>query len=156
MTIPRPRNISAFIHQRLLDKSKESAQPFNELFQYYAIERFLYRLSRSSHAGKFILKGALMLLVWDARASRSTMDIDMLGRMKDSPEAVIAMVREICRQEVEPDGVVFDPTVFGESGSPKTPTTKGCVSASAGRWIPRGSPFSSMLGSATLWFRLQS
>lgn len=63
MTNPGPGNIAASIHQRLLDKSKESARPFNELFQYYAIERFLYRLSRSSHAGKFILKGALMLLV---------------------------------------------------------------------------------------------
>jgi len=115
MMNPRPRNIAASIHQRLLDKSKESARPFNELFQYYAIERFLYRLSRSSHAGKFILKGALMLLVWDARASRSTMDIDMLGRMKNNPEAVIDMVREICRQDVEPDGVVFDPdSVRGE------------------------------------------
>ena len=40
MTNPRPRNIAASIHQRLLDKSKESARPFNELFQYYAIERF--------------------------------------------------------------------------------------------------------------------
>jgi hypothetical protein len=115
MTNPRPRNIAASVHQRLLDKSKDSARPFNELFQYYAIERFLYRLSRSSHAGKFILKGALMLLVWEVRASRSTMDIDMLGRMKNNPEAVIAMVREICRQEVEPDGVVFDPkSVRGE------------------------------------------
>ena len=56
-----------------------------------------------------------MLLVWEARSSRSTMDIDMLGRVKNNPEAVIAMVREICRQEVEPDGVVFDPdSVRGE------------------------------------------
>jgi hypothetical protein len=115
MTNSHHRNIAASIHHRLLDKSKESARPFNELFQYYAIERFLYRLSRSAHVGKFILKGALMLLVWEARVSRSTMDIDLLGRMKNSPEAVIAMVREICRQEVEPDGVVFDPdSVRGE------------------------------------------
>lgn len=96
MTNPRSRNIAASIHQRLLDKSKESIRPFNELFQYYAIERFLYRLSRSSHTGKFILKGALMFLVWEARVSRSTMDIDMLGRMKNSPEAVIDMFRELC------------------------------------------------------------
>ena len=115
MTNPRPRNIAVSIHQRLLDKSKESARPFNEISQYYAIERFLYRLSRSPHARKFILKGALMLLVWNARVSRSTMDIDMLGRMKNNPEAVLDMIRDICRQEVEPDGVVFDPdSVRGE------------------------------------------
>lgn len=113
MTNRGPRNIAASIHRRLLDKAKDSARPFNELFQYYAIERFLYRLSRSSHAGEFVLKGALMFLVWELRSSRSTMDIDMLGRMKNSPEAVIATVREICRQEVEPDGVVFDPESVG-------------------------------------------
>lgn len=109
MTNPRPRNIAASVHQRLLDKSKGSARPFNELLQYYAIERFLYRMSRSPHAGKFILKGALMFLVWDVRASRSTMDIDMLGRMKNDLDAVITMVREVCRQEVEPDGILFAP-----------------------------------------------
>ena len=52
MTKPRPRNIAASVHQRLLDKSKESSRPFNELFQYYAIERFLYRLT---YAGKSVL-----------------------------------------------------------------------------------------------------
>ena len=50
MTSTNLRNIAASVHQRLLNKSKESARPFNELFQYYAIERFLYRLSRSSYA----------------------------------------------------------------------------------------------------------
>jgi hypothetical protein len=109
MTSPNLRNIAASVHQRLLNKSKESVRPFNELFQYYAIERFLYRLSRSSYAEKFILKGALMLMVWEVRAFRSTMDIDMLGKMKNSTDAIIAMVREVCLQEVEPDGVVFDP-----------------------------------------------
>ncbi len=103
------RNIAASVHQRLLNKSKESARPFNELFQYYAIERFLYRLSRSSYAEKFILKGALMLMVWEAPDFRSTMDIDMLGKMKNNTDTVIAMVRDVCLQEVESDGVVFDP-----------------------------------------------
>ena len=109
MTNSNLRNIAASVHQRLLNKSKESARPFNELFQYYAIERFLYRLSRSSYAEKFILKGALMLMVWKVPAFRSTMDIDMLGKMKNSTDAIIAMVREVCLQEVEPDGIVFDP-----------------------------------------------
>ena len=109
MMSPSLRNIAASVHQRLLNKSRESAHPFNELFQYYAIERFLYRLSRSSYAEKFILKGALMLMVWEVRAFRSTMDIDMLGKMKTSTDDIIAMVREVCLQDVEPDGVIFDP-----------------------------------------------
>jgi len=109
MTNSNLRNIAASVHQRLLNKSKESSRPFNELFQYYAIERFLYRLSRSSYAEKFILKGALMLMVWEVPAFRSTMDIDMLGKMKNSTEAIIAMIRDVCLQKVEPDGIVFDP-----------------------------------------------
>lgn len=109
MTIHYPRNITASVHQRLLNKSRESARPFNDLLQYYAIERFLFRFSRSSHADKFILKGALMLMVWDVSEYRSTMDIDMLGRMKNSTDAIIAMVRDVCIQDVEPDGIVFDP-----------------------------------------------
>jgi len=109
MTNSHLRNIAASVHQRILNKSRESARPFNDLLQYYAIERFLYRLSRSSYAGKFILKGALMLMVWEVRAFRSTMDIDMLGKIKNSTDAIIAMVRDVCLQEVEPDGIVFDP-----------------------------------------------
>ena len=109
MTSPNLRNLAASVHQRLLNKSREDARPFNELFQYYAIERFLYRLSRSAHADKVILKGALMLMVWDVRIRRSTMDIDILGKMNNSNDSIISMVREVCLQEVEPDGVIFDP-----------------------------------------------
>jgi len=41
-------NLAASVHQRLLDKAKESSRPFNELLQYFAIERFIYRLSISA------------------------------------------------------------------------------------------------------------
>jgi hypothetical protein len=65
-------NIAASVHQRLLNKAKESSSPFNELLQYFAIERFIYRLSKSSHADQFILKGALMFSAWCGPASRPT------------------------------------------------------------------------------------
>ena len=55
------KNIAASIRQRLLNKAREDKRPFNELLQYYAMERFLYRLSISPHKDRFILKGALML-----------------------------------------------------------------------------------------------
>ena len=75
-----PKNIPSSVRQRLLNRAKSHRRPFNELLQYYAIERFLYRLSQSSHADRFILKGALMLRVWLSPEVRPTMDIDMLGR----------------------------------------------------------------------------
>lgn len=72
------------------------------------MERFLYRLSKSRYADNFVLKGALMLTVWEATLTRPTMDIDLLGRIENSIETTTTVTREICQQEVEPDGVVFD------------------------------------------------
>lgn len=69
-----PRNVTASVRQRLLNRAKSDRRPFNELLQYYAMERFLYRLSQSSHADRFILKGALMLRVWCLSEFRPTMD----------------------------------------------------------------------------------
>jgi len=109
------KNMAASVHQRLLDKARDSGRPFNELLQYYAMERFLYRLACSPHGRKFVLKGALMLNVWRAPLSRPTMDIDLLGRIENSVEALVAVGREVCQQEVEPDGLVFHAdTVQGE------------------------------------------
>ena len=36
------RNMAHSIHQRLLNEAKQADRPFNELLQYFAIERFLY------------------------------------------------------------------------------------------------------------------
>jgi hypothetical protein len=54
-----------------------------------------------------VLKGALMLRVWDAPAARPTRDIDLLARMNNSPEQLAQVVAEVCGTDVEPDGLVF-------------------------------------------------
>ena len=76
-------DVGASVRARLLNKAHEQKRPFQELLQYYATERFLYRLSRSRDAEQFVLKGALLLTAWRAPLSRSTMDIDLLGRMSN-------------------------------------------------------------------------
>jgi len=43
-----------------MNSAKASGRPFQEVLQYFAMERFLYRLSLSPHAERFILKGALL------------------------------------------------------------------------------------------------
>jgi hypothetical protein len=83
------KNLAASVRQRLLDKARESDRPFNELLQYFAMERFLYRLSESPYANNFVLKGALMLPVWEAPLTRPTMDIDLLGRIDNSIETIV-------------------------------------------------------------------
>lgn len=102
------RNTSSSVHQRLLNKARESSRPFNELLQHFAIERFIYRLSKSPHADRFILKGALMLAAWSGPASRPTMDIDLLGRIDNSPDAVAAAMKDTCSVDVEADGMSFN------------------------------------------------
>ena len=84
------------MRQRLLNKARETGRPFSELLQYFAMERFLYRLSKSEHADKFVLKGALMLTAWNAPLLRPTMDIDLLGRTGNDIGAIAAIVRQIC------------------------------------------------------------
>jgi hypothetical protein len=97
------------VHARLQNRARESHRPFQELLQYFAMERFLYRLSRSPHRSRFILKGALMLRVWDAPLARATKDVDLLGRLDNSLENLARVIREVCAFAVGPDGMVFDP-----------------------------------------------
>jgi len=104
-----PRNMPASVRQRLLNRAKREHRPFYELLQYFANERFLFRLSKSSHADRFILKGALLLGVWRSPELRPTMDIDMLGRTSNDEAEIIAQIRDILTVEVETDGLAFDP-----------------------------------------------
>jgi len=49
------KNIQASVRAQLQNKAKETDRPFAEVLQYYGMERFLYRFSRSEYADKFIL-----------------------------------------------------------------------------------------------------
>lgn len=102
------RDLAASVRQRLLNQAHAQERPFQELLQYYAMERFLYRLAQSSHADKFILKGALLLTAWQAPLSRSTMDIDLLGKTSNKLDHIASLVSEISALEPEADGVTFD------------------------------------------------
>lgn len=115
MNRPNVINVPASIRNRLLNKSKETKRPFLEILQYYAMERFLYRLSVSPHVNKFFLKGALMFKVWNTASHRPTMDIDLLGKTKNTVENLKSVFCDICQQKISlEDGMLFLPdTVRG-------------------------------------------
>ena len=102
------KDVPKSVHTRLLNLARKTGRPFGDLFRLYSMERFLYRLSCSPHAAKFVLKGGLMLRVWDASTVRPTKDMDLLGRTSKSVENLVRIVQDACDQEVVPDGLEFE------------------------------------------------
>ena len=109
MTQKNLKNVAASIRQRLINKSRQEHKPFAELVQYYAMERFLYRLSHTHYKNKFILKGALMLQAWDAPIGRPTKDIDLLGRFDNEVGTITKVITDICKYHPAiDDGIRYD------------------------------------------------
>jgi hypothetical protein len=101
------RNVAASVRQRLLNIASKENADFGFVLTRYALERVLYRLSRSPHQGNFVLKGALLFQVWADAPHRPTKDLDLLGRGSPSIDRCRDVFGEICAIETEPDGLVF-------------------------------------------------
>ncbi len=104
----KTKNIAASVHARLLNLSHKQGTDFNRLLIRFVIERILYRLSKSPHAKRFVLKGAMLFVLWTDVPYRDTQDLDLLGFGDSSPEGMCETFREICNLPVEPDGLTFD------------------------------------------------
>ncbi len=102
------KNIEASVRALLQNKAKETNRPFAEVLQYYGMERFLYRFSRSKYTDSFVLKGALLFTVWQIPERRTTLDIDFLAHYDNQVASIEAVMRDICNVSVDPDGLVFD------------------------------------------------
>jgi predicted nucleotidyltransferase component of viral defense system len=103
----KSRNVGASVRARLLALAKERHQPFDLLLTRYVLERLLYRLSRSRHRDRFVLKGAILMTAWLDDLHRPTRDLDLLGFGDPNPDAMVAAFREICAVKVD-DAVVYD------------------------------------------------
>jgi len=109
------KNIQASVRAQLQNKAKESNSPFAEVLQYYGMERFLYRISKSEYVNKFILKGALLFDVWQLKERRTTLDIDFLARFDNRIASIEKVIKTFCKVAVVPDGLAFDSeTVKGQ------------------------------------------
>ena len=87
-------------------RARAEGRPTDELFVLYVLERFLYRLSVSDHRDRFVLKGGMLLAVFDDR--RPTADVDLLARaLANEVETVTDLVRAVLSVNVD-DGVIFD------------------------------------------------
>jgi predicted nucleotidyltransferase component of viral defense system len=108
------RNLAASVRARLLTLAQEKGEDYQRILGKYAVERFLFRLGRSEHRDRFILKGAMLFTLWMGEMHRPTKDLDLLGWGSSALEEVEKTVREICAVE-EDDGLAFDgASVAGE------------------------------------------
>jgi len=103
-----PRNTAASVAARLLQRSRETGEDYQVLLTRYGLERLMYRLGRSESANRFVVKGAMMFLVWCDAPLRVTRDLDLLAARQPTIDQLRELFRSLCRIEVEDDGVVFD------------------------------------------------
>ena len=109
MSVDQPRNLAASVRQRLLNIAKREGEVFDLVLTRYALERFLYRLGHSQYHSQFLLKGAMLFAVWGGEPHRPTRDIDLLGFGPSELPLLEKIFRNICQENVEPDGVEFLP-----------------------------------------------
>lgn len=104
---PPPKDLVASIQARLLQHSRTLGVDHQLTLVRFAGERLLYRLAASEYAGKFILKGAALMLLWLGEKIRPTKDIDLLGSGDTSAEELKRVFTALCEQTIVGDGLDF-------------------------------------------------
>ena len=67
-----PRRTPQAVYRALQRRAREERRVTQKLFEFYLLERFLYRLSVSRHRDLFVLKGGLLLTVLGVRRPTPT------------------------------------------------------------------------------------
>lgn len=102
------RTVEGRAYLDLQNLARRSGRPTDELHQLYALEGFIDRLTRSGHAERFVLKGALLLAAFDSR--RPTRDIDLAARaLANDAGTIREVVDHVVEVEVD-DGLRFEPS----------------------------------------------
>ena len=101
-------DLAASVRARLLNIAKTEGSDFNQGLVRFALERILYRLTRSPHADRFVLKGALLFTLWYDMPHRATRDVDLMGFGASDLASITQVFRDIAAITAD-DGIVFDP-----------------------------------------------
>ena len=99
---------AASVRQRLLNLARTRGEVYDLILTRYAMERFLYRLSRSKYRRELILKGAMLFQIWSQTPHRATRDLDLLATGDVTKDAIAAKLSTICDEPVEEDGLIFN------------------------------------------------
>lgn len=104
-----PKNLAASVKARLQNEAARRGDDFNLLLLRYGIERLLFRLSQSAYADRFLVKGAMLFVIWDEQTHRPTRDLDLLGFGPSEKNDLQRLFQEVVMLPVVDDGLVFDP-----------------------------------------------
>jgi len=107
MTPSRTRNCAASVRQRLLNYARSSGQDFIFVLRTFAMERLLFRLSRSPYVDIFVLKGALLFKLWTGDLYRQTRDIDVLAFKSQTTGSLKAIFKDISQIHFDDDGLIY-------------------------------------------------
>ncbi len=114
------------VRARLAIIATERQAEFQTVLAEFAAERFLYRLGISSHADRFVLKGATLLTLWRIDRRRATWDIDLHTPARTATAEMIEVIRGIL-MITAPDAISFD-TKMLETREIRVRNTHGGVS----------------------------
>jgi len=106
----RQTHLGASIRDRLLNIARSKQEDFQSILTRYALERLLYRLSRSQDRDRFVLKGAMLFVLWSQEPHRATRDLDLLCQGDNTVAHLEQVFREICTTQVDADGLEFQST----------------------------------------------
>lgn len=101
------RNMAVSIRDRLLNLARERGEDFQLILTRYGLERLLYRLGESEYRDLFVLKGAMLFMLWGDQCHRPTRDVDFLGFGDSSETGLRTVFRELCEIPVEDDGLTL-------------------------------------------------
>jgi Nucleotidyl transferase AbiEii toxin, Type IV TA system len=94
------------VYLDLQNLARQRGRPTDELHQTYALESFLARLVASPMAGRFVLKGGVLLAAYHAR--RPTRYVDLQGRyISNEITEVLELVQAVAAVDLG-DGLWFD------------------------------------------------
>jgi hypothetical protein len=131
-------HLAASVRDRLLQRSHRVGEDFQLTLQRYAVERLLFRLSQSVDHDNFVLKGAMLFVVWGGEIYRPTRDLDLLGYGTSTAESLAERFRALCTVVVPDDGLIFGPTPCRPSRSVRSPNMEESESGSKRAWrFPR-------------------
>jgi hypothetical protein len=107
MTEKAIKDMAASVRAKLLGLARRTGKPYDEVVIRYALERFLYRLSKSPYKDQFLLKGGLLLMGRGLPQARPTRDIDLLSLIPVDVNKACSVIQAIGEIPLT-DGLAYD------------------------------------------------